>query len=400
MAHLPDYPEAIDSSCNWSWPTMTSEPIDLDEAVGRTLAEPIVADRDLPPFNRAAMDGYAFRIDDLQNTSALRLAGKIAAGDSSSPNIPSGFCVGIATGAPVPDSLDTVIPHEWTDRGDPVHMQRRPDRGHAIHRQGSDAIRNQELVPAGCLIGATEAGLAATVGQSNLQVYRQPTIAVLSSGNEVVSVDTTPEPHQIRNSNLPMISSLLKSMGGRIISASWLADDHDGTMNAVSKAVREADLVVTIGGISAGDRDMIRTAVDSLDGELILSGAAIQPGRPIRIAAMQTEQRTTPVVSLPGNPISALATACLFAWPIMNKLLGGDGTLPWTEGLLAQPAQRHPSRRRFRPVQRTPDGRLSVPHWQGSGDLAHAAGTIGLVDLASGNEDLPENTMVRWLPWP
>jgi molybdopterin molybdotransferase len=400
MTPLPDYPEAINSSCDWPWSTVSTELVELDQAMGRTLAEPLHADRDLPPFNRAAMDGYAFRIEDLESTTALPLAGMIAAGDSSSPLIPAGFCIGIATGAPVPDSLDTVIPHEWTDRGDPVHIQRRPDRGHAIHRQGSDATRNQQLVDSGSLIGATEIGLAATVGRSTLTVHRQPTVAVLSSGNEVVSVETTPEPHQIRNSNLPMITSLMKAMGCRVLSASWIADDLDATTQALSSAIEDADLVVTIGGISAGDRDMIRTAIDSLDGRLLLSGAAIQPGRPVRIAAMQTEDRTTPVVSLPGNPVSALATGCLFAWPVIRRLLGGDGTLPWTDGLLAQTTPRHPTRRRFRPVRRTEDGRLSVPSWQGSGDLAHAADTIGLVDLAPGPDDLPADTTVRWLPWP
>ncbi|MCH2152432.1 MAG: molybdopterin molybdotransferase MoeA [Phycisphaerales bacterium] len=400
MSPLPDYLEAINACCNWPWANMDSEQVDLTDAMGRTLVEPIVADRDLPPFNRAAMDGYAVRLEDLQSTSALPLAGMIAAGDSSSPVIPPGYCTSIATGAPVPDQLDTVIPHEWTDRGDPVHIQRTPERGHAIHRQGSDALRNQELVAAGCILGAPEIGLAATVGHSSLQVRRQPTVAILSSGNEVVSVDTTPEPHQIRNSNLPMVSSLMNAMGARTIAASWLADDLEATMEALSRSIHEADLVVTIGGISAGDRDMIRTAIDSVKGEVILAGAAIQPGRPIRMAAMQKPNGTTPVVSLPGNPVSALATACLFAWPIVSRLLGGDGSLPWTEGILAEPTQRHAVRRRFRPVQRTTDGRLAVPHWQGSGDLAHAANTIGLVDLACGEQDLPVNTTVRWLPWP
>ena len=139
MAALPDYPDAFQSIRTGPWRTSPIETVGLAEAPGRVLAEPLLADRDLPPFDRSAMDGYAVRSKDLEEADSLPSAGFIAAGDSDPPEVPSGYCVGIATGAPVPPQLDAVAPHEWTDRGDPVSFERKPETGNAIHHRGSDA---------------------------------------------------------------------------------------------------------------------------------------------------------------------------------------------------------------------------------------------------------------------
>ncbi|MAT80975.1 MAG: molybdopterin molybdenumtransferase MoeA [Phycisphaerae bacterium] len=395
MAALPDYPDAFQSIRTGPWRTSPIETVGLAEAPGRVLAEPLLADRDLPPFDRSAMDGYAVRSKDLEEADSLPSAGFIAAGDSDPPEVPSGYCVGIATGAPVPPQLDAVAPHEWTDRGDPVSFERKPETGNAIHHRGSDASAGDELVSSGTRMGPVEIGLAATVGTRSIPVYRRPTIMLLSSGDEVVAIDVKPGPSQIRNSNLPMIAHLLERMGGDVIDEQWLPDDVALTRRTLETC--EADMIITIGGISAGDRDAFKEAIDSLQTTMLLKGAAIQPGRPIQVAAINGNR---PLISLPGNPVSALATACLFAWPILRMMQGLTPDLPWSRGVLSESAGRHRSRRRFRPVKRDGQGGLVVPHWQGSGDLSHATDTIGLADLAAGEQMIEEGTPVNWLPWP
>ncbi|MCH2161801.1 MAG: molybdopterin molybdotransferase MoeA [Phycisphaerales bacterium] len=398
MAHWPDYPEALAATLSASWQASATECIELKQASGRVLADPITADRDLPPFDRAAMDGYALSCGDLENSDALPCAGFISAGDADAPEVPEGWCVGIATGAPVPPGLDAVAPHEWTDRGDPVCFERKPVPGDSIHCRGSDAAQADTLVPSGTRLDAVAIGLAATVGASTVNVHRHPRVLVLSSGDEVVPIDTAPQPHQVRNSNLQMIAHLLTRMGADIIDARWLPDDVALAQEAISGT--EADVVVTIGGISEGKRDAFRDAIESLGAHVLIRGAAIQPGRPIQVASMDIEGTPRPILSLPGNPVSAVSTACLFAWPVLKSLQGDHSSLPWTTGILGSSAQRHRSRRRFRPATLDKNGRLHVPHWQGSGDLAHAQGTAGLIDIAPGQADLPADSTVRWLPWP
>lgn len=395
---LPDYPDALKQALAGPWRTTRVESVDLQRVCGRVIAEPILADRDLPPFNRSAMDGYALRSEDLSKTDTLPCVGFIGAGDEDAQAVPSGSCVGIATGAPVPEGLDAVAPHEWTNRESPVQFEQAPAIGNAIHQQASDAHQGDELISPGTPMGIVEQGLAAMVGHIQCSVFQRPRVLILSSGDEVVPVDSTPAPHQIRNSNLMMISSLLTRMGAEVIDQRWLPDDVDQTIQALTQS--DADMTVTIGGISAGDRDAFRDAIKALDPTILLKGAAIQPGRPIQISAFGDVGHQRPLVSLPGNPVSALATACLFAWPILHILQGLPPTLPWTTARLGSEAHRHRTRRRFRPATRDAKGQLHVPHWHGSGDLAHAGATVGLVNLDAGDPPLPEGQQVPWLPWP
>ncbi|MDG2423176.1 MAG: molybdopterin molybdotransferase MoeA [Phycisphaerales bacterium] len=395
MGTHPDYPEALERILAGPWAASSIESVKIAEASGRVLGEGLCADRDLPPFDRSAMDGYALRTEDLAEADSLPSAGFIAAGDPNCPDIPPGYCIGIATGAAVPCELDAVVPHEWTNRGSPVCFDRKPQAGHSIHRRGSDAKQGDELVPAGTRLSAVEIGLAATIGQMSIPVHKRPSVMLLSSGDEVVPIESTPEPNQIRNSNLSMIQGLLTRMGADVIEQQWLPDDVSLTRETLTGS--DADMIITIGGISAGDRDAFRDAINDLDTTILLKGASIQPGRPIQVATIGDHR---PLISLPGNPVSALATACLFAWPLIRMLQGAGPGLPWTKGLLAQKATPHPSRRRFRPVTRNEQGQLVVPHWQGSGDLSHATGTIGLVDIAAGEGPVAKGTEVDWLPWP
>ena len=398
MPPLPDYPEALEAATSPSWLRTPVIQTALQDARDHVLAEPLMADRDLPPFNRSAMDGYAIRHKDLSTNTPVPCTGFVSAGSKVDLDTPEGACIRIATGAPVPADLDTVIPHELSDRGSPVTFTTMVEHGNAIHRRGSDAGAGDVLCPAGITLRPVELGLAAMTGRTSLSVHQPARIAIVSSGDEIVPVESLPEDHQIRNSNLTMIRNLVQRMGGVVTSTCWVPDEYEQTMEAVT--IDDVDMVITIGGISAGERDAFRDPIESIATISPVRGVAMQPGRPVWITGTGDEGCLRPIISLPGNPVSALSTCCLFVWPIMRLLHGMSAELPWTIGKLGSETQRNRRRRRFRPACLDSDGMLKVPEWQGSGDLAHAARSTGLIDIEAGIEPVPAGTLVRWLPWP
>ncbi len=380
----------------------TDETIDATlRALGRVLSHPIIADRELPPFHRAMMDGYALRAADVAPGRASPVVGEIPAGAAGDVHVPPGACVKIATGAPLPADCDTVIQHELSDRCDPVRFTVGAiEQGHAVHPRGADARQGDQLIAAGTIICPHHLGIAASVGVGSINVRSQPRTCVLTSGDEVVASDTPTaaiHPHQIRNSNSVMIRALLSRMGAETSSAPHLPDEAAPTIDAVRQAIADHDLVVTVGGVSAGERDHFPAAFDACGIEHMLTGAAIQPGRPIVVGRSPAG---TVVVALPGNPVSALACACLFIWPIVRAMLGLEPTLPWRAVELASEVKPNPHRRAFRPAILQHDGRVIVPAWAGSGDLAHTAPTHGLVELPIQRESVPAGTSLRFLNWP
>lgn len=402
MSDAPDYSEALQLVLPHVTPLDREDTVPLHDADGRVLSESIHADRDLPPFNRSAMDGYAMRQTDLASGRPLPCHGHLAAGCSADIDVPEGTCIAIATGAPVPDALDLVVPHERSDRGDrrgePVRFDSIDiEVGHAIHPRAADAARGDVLVAPGTRLHADHLGLAATTGCTSLRVRSRPTVAVLTTGDEVVPIDTTPAPHQIRNGNAPMLQALVSRMGGACMSHRHLPDDPDAVLHAIDAGLGAADMVVTVGGISAGDRDFIPGQLAALSVEPLLRGAAIQPGKPIRVGRSPSGRF---VVSLPGNPVSVLATACLILWPILDRLAGGDGQLPWRTVTLTEPMKPNARRFQFRPARLDPDGTATVPSWAGSGDLAHVAVTDGLLALPRQAEPVPAGNTLEFLPWP
>jgi molybdopterin molybdotransferase len=401
---LPDYAHALTQALRAleGRGDVCVESMAVGDCVDRVLAEPIIADRDLPPFNRAMMDGYALRSDDLDRGRPMLVVGEVPAGVAAVVNVPRDACVKIGTGAPLPAECDSVIPHEMSDRGNPVrfsidHVQ----RGSAVHPHGADAKAGDVLVGAGTVINAHHLGIAAAVGARTLRVRAKPHAWVLTSGDEVVSPDgdAAPLPHQIRNSNGVMVAALLRRFGALPLGASHVHDQREATVTAVCEALARSDLLVTVGGVSAGERDHFPAAFDSCSVHQFLAGASIQPGRPI-VVGRAASARQTIVIALPGNPVSALACACLFIWPIVRGMLGLLPALPWREVELALEVNPNPHRRAFRPAIVEDDGRAVVPSWAGSGDLAHTAPTHGLVELPVQSETVPAGARLRFLPWP
>lgn len=402
MTPLPDYEEALRQALTGIDPIGATETLPAAEAVGRVLAAPIVADRDLPSFHRAQLDGYAMRARDLGRTESFPVVASIAAGSPANVKVPPGQCVAIATGAPLPDDADTVIGHEQSDRGDPVRFTVSGlQAGHAVHPRGADAVTGDTLVAAGTILGPRHLGIAAAVGADRLDVVRRPRVVLLTSGDEVVAAGAPVATHQIRNSNGPMITALVRCIGGEPVEHRHVADDRKETTEAVAAALDAADLLITVGGISAGDRDHFPDALGTNGVTLSLRGAAIQPGRPVMVG--RTAGGTV-TLGLPGNPVSALACTCLFGWPITRVLLGIDARLPWRRVELAEPVKPNAHRRAYRPailVANDMDGEhVRVPAWAGSGDLAHTAPTDGLLELPVQPGPVAAATSLRFLPWP
>lgn len=405
MNALPDYAVALQHALGAIDQSVRDrariEEVSLESAAGRVLVEPVFADRDLPPFNRAMMDGYALRAADYVAGQAFCVVGEVAAGTSPMISVPTGACVKIATGAPLPDECDSVVQHEASDRGDPVRFSLdQVEPGLAVHPRAADARRGDVLVPAGTLLASHHLGVAAAVGTTSLHVRARPRVLVLTSGDEVMP-PSTPfadlQPHQIRNSNGLMVADLLLRVGAKTVETNHLPDQRDATIDAVRRAIKRFDLIITIGGVSAGERDHFPGAFDACGVRRFLAGAAIQPGRPIVVGRAENGSL---VIALPGNPVSALACACLFAWPIVRAMLGLPASLPWRTVELAEAVKPNAHRRAFRPAIVRDDGRAVVPSWAGSGDLAHTVATHGLIELPVQMERVPVGTRLSFLPWP
>ncbi len=377
-----------------------TEEASLAEASGRVLRQAIIADRELPPFNRAQMDGYALRGAELRIDSPMPVVARIHAGMEWHDPVPAGACVAIATGAPVPAGLDTVIEHERSDRGNPVRFSSAVAAGASIHRRGSDARAGATLVPAGAVLAPAHIALAATVGSETLCVGVRPRVSILTSGDEIRTAGTSESialaAHLVRDSNGPMLDAMIRAFGAEVVARRHLPDDQAETAGALAQAIAGSDVVVTTGGISAGERDYLPRALAAGGATFLVRRVRLQPGGPLTVARMPGGAL---VLGLPGNPVSTLVCAHLFLWPLVLRLLGSAAALPWRDGLLGQPTRANPKRQAYRPARVASDGTIVVPSWEGSGDLVHTAATQGIVELPLVEGDVAAGTRLRLLPW-
>ena len=394
MSDRPVYQDALHTTLESINPLEERVQVNLIEAIDLVLAASIHTDRDLPPFNRSAMDGYAFRASSWRQTMPVHAM--ITAGQRYEDDTPADACVEIATGAAVPELLDVVVPHEHTDRGNPVTFEftDAPPIGDCIHARASDAAKGDVVVHAGTVMGAVEVGLAALVGATTVEVHRRPRVAIFTSGDEVVNDGVTPGPHQIRNSNGPMVEATVERCGGDVVHRSNLLDTRNTVHSAIEVILPEVDLIVTTGGISAGRADYIPDALESLGCRWLVSGVRMQPGKPVRTGRIDD----VAIVCLPGNPVAVAACSTLFLAPVIRQLLGKHAPPRWRMVTLSTDTRGNTKRAAFRLAMSQGDDTARVPTWQGSGDLAHASGTQGLVELPT-QATIPAGTVVPMTSW-
>ncbi len=295
--------------------------VPLADALGFCLAEEVRADRDLPPADRSARDGYAVRHDDLSRLPcALRVVGEVAAGSPRRPRVGPGVCARILTGANLPPGADTVIMVEQTEEHDGMVIIKAPEASgaHVLHR-GEDARKGTTLLSRGTRIGAAQIGVCAAVGKAEVKVHRPPRITVLCTGSELRGVDDHVRPHEIRNSNGPALCAALAQWGFPGVRFRVVADDRAALLAALRRALARHDVVLFTGGVSAGAYDFVPDAVVAAGATIRFHKLRMRPGKPSLYATAPGNRH---IFGLPGNPLSVFTSFHEFALPALQRLAG------------------------------------------------------------------------------
>lgn len=297
-----------------------SETLSCATAWRRTLAEDVIARLDVPPFDNSAMDGYALRHEDAGQR--LPVAQRVAAGVEPQP-LGAGTCARIFTGAPLPPEADCVVMQEKVERvGDEAFIPAPVVAGNNIRPRGSDVQAGSVLLKRGHRLDAAALGHLASQGITEVAVRRRPRVALLTSGDEIIEPGQPLRPGQIYNSNRPMLSALLESFGAELHFMAAMPDDLDGTRALLALAAEQADLVVTTGGVSVGEEDHVKAAIETI-GQLDIWRLALKPGKPLTAGRLVvSDGREVRAVGLPGNPVSSFVAAWLFLRPLLGALLG------------------------------------------------------------------------------
>ena len=382
---------------------------ELLDGAGQVLAEPVNADRNIPPFPRATRDGYAVRAADLtQLPATLKVIGEIKAGAETGLRLEAGQAVSIMTGAAAPPGADAVVMVEYTaQEGDKVEITRAIQPGENIVPPGSEAKRGDRILPPGVRLDHVGIAAAASVGRSRLLVYSKPKVAVLSTGDEVVDIDVPPTAHQIRNSNTYSLAAQIQAAGGVPVLLPVAPDEAERLRELMIEGL-EADLLLLTGGVSMGKYDLVEQVLSELQAEFFFTGALIQPGRPVvfgRVACTSTSNPPTlqPAhryfLGLPGNPISTMVTFELFARPILEALAGmTPRKLVFLHARSKSEIKAKPGLKRFLPATLSGEfehAEVELVRWQGSGDTTALARADCYVVVPPDRERIPAGD---WVP--
>lgn len=371
-----------------------TETVVVTAALGRVLAAPQTSIITVPPLDNSAMDGYAVRVADVVTTGLkLQVSQRIPAGAVGEPLQP-GTAARIFTGAPVPPGADAVLMQEYCHtEGDAVVINALPQPGENIRRAGEDIESGAQILAAGTRIGAAEMGLAASVGLAELPVFRRLKVACFFTGNELVTPGTSLQPGQIYNSNRYTLIGLVNALGCELIDLGIVPDSLEATEAALAGAASVADVVITSGGVSVGEADYVKTAVEKL-GRIEMWKVAMKPGKPLVYGRVNEAD----FIGLPGNPVSAFVTFCLFVRPFLLQRMGARDVLYRAFPVKADFAWIKPgARREFLRARLQENGRAAIYPNQSSGVLTSCAWADGLVDLEIGQTVQPGD-WIRFIP--
>lgn len=381
-------------------PPPQSETVSLLGSLGRVLAEAVAADRDFPPFSRATRDGYAVRAADLEKVPArLSVIGQIRAGGSFSGSVKAGQAVEIMTGAAVPDGADAVVMVEHTSAaGDEVDVRRGVASGENVVPAGAEARAGDVLLQPGTRIRPAQIALLAAVGKANINVYRKPQVAVLSTGDELVDVSEAPGQNQIRNSNSYSLCAQVTQAGGEPLQLPVAPDEERKITTLAQAGLESAELLLLSGGVSMGKFDLVEQVLSRLGAQFFFTGALIQPGRPIVFGEIRKNSRPIPFFGLPGNPVSVMTTFDLFVRPVLEALSGAaPSRTPATAARLKRSLKTKTGLTRFLPAilgGGLYDPEVEVVPWQGSGDLFAASRANCYLVLSPDREMIEAGDMV------
>jgi molybdopterin molybdotransferase len=345
-------------------PAMGRERVHIGDALGRVLAEDVVSPRQIPPWANSAMDGYAVRARDIahsseENPATLRIIEEIQAGFESAKTIGPGEAIRIMTGAPIPKGADAVVMVELTERDndDEVRILKSVPEGEAVRRPGEDVETGEKIFSAGSRLGPASIAMLAGVGRPQVYVVQRARVAILSTGDELVELGQELGPGQIFNSNSYALAAQVREAGGEPL-VLGIARDDAGELEERLKDGLAADMVLTSGGVSVGDFDLVKSTLGDLGNEMHFWRVRMKPGKPMAFGTLQGR----PVFGLPGNPVSTMVSFELFVRPALMKMQGVAGLhRPRIAARLLHPLHKTPERRHYvRAVASFKDGEWTV----------------------------------------
>ena len=374
---------------------LPAEHVTVAGATGRILREPATAQVDLPPFPSSAMDGFAVRAS--ETPGELPIAYRVAAGVPPPGPLPPGAAAGISTGATVPAEADAVVPVEIVDdRGSHVVITDTAVVGQHVRPRGGDVSAGVTVVPAGSRLGAAQIGALAATGVAEVVCSIRPRVAVVATGSELRPAGAELAAGQIYESNRAMIAAVLARVNADVDVLPVVEDDADAHRQAIARGL-ESDVLVTSGGVSMGEHDLVRRVAADLGVREIFWGVAVKPGKPLSFGARDR----TLVFGLPGNPVSSLVGAMVFVTPALLALQGARNSLPrYASGITSTPLRRNPHRDEFVRAVRVDYGeavQLEPIVGQESHMIARAAAADALVHVPRGEGELEAGSLVRFL---
>ena len=387
--------EALDRLLAGASPVHETETVPTLQASGRVLSQSQRSRMNVPPMDNSAMDGYAVRTADVPRPGTrLKVAQRIAAGSVGEPLAP-GTAARIFTGAPVPAGSDAIVMQEdATAEGDEVVVKKVPARGDWVRLTGSDIPSGGEVLPSGIRLRPQDTGLAASVGIASLPVYRRVRLGLFFTGDELVMPGDPLPPGRIYNSNRFTLNGLAHTFGCDVRDYGIVPDYLDATRKVLRRAAEECDVIVTSGGVSVGEADFVKPAVEA-EGELLMWKIAMKPGRPLAFGKIGKAA----FIGLPGNPVSSFVTFLLFVRPFLLKTQGITDVRPHSIGARADFDWPEPdARREFLRVKWNARGGLDLYPTQDSAVLMSTAWADGLLDNPP-NQAIRPGDAVKFIPY-
>ena len=376
------------------------ERINLSDAYQRVLAEDVHALIDLPPFNRASMDGYAVQAQDTfgaseDNPIILNLIEKIRAGDSPSKEVQKGTCSEVGTGAPLPAGADAVVMVEVTDiQNDKVEIMEAVAPGTNRALQGSDIEKGQLLMEKGTLLTAANIGALSAVGLKEIPVFAKPIVAVISTGNELIKPEEELKHGKLYDINSESISNAVKSCGCTPLASTIVKDDYDSIKNRID-SYKDADVIITSGGTSAGAGDILRQVVEDM-GKILVHGISVKPGKPTLIGTLPDEGGNVVLFGLPGYPVSALMIFHGFVAPFLRGIAGVNEFMEKKESRSLKLGRRyHSARGRSHFVLVKIEGNIAHPILKDSGAITALAEADGYFEVPKNVEIMEKGEQVK-----
>lgn len=381
---------------------LDAEDVALTDGLTRVLAAPASAPIELPPFANSSMDGFALSTADARRatpTAPVRLpvSFEIPAGAQETRSLEPGTCARIMTGAPMPAGADAVIPFEEVEENaGSISLRAAVQSGACVRPAGQDISAGQQVLAAGTTLGAAQIGLLAAIGRHSISVVRRPRVAILSTGDELVAPGNRLLPGQIYNSNEPMLAAAVTEAGGMPIPLPSVRDDAD-RIEAAVRSAQGSDLMLTSGGASVGDFDYVKQALGA-SGEINFWRVRMRPGKPLIFGSIGE----TPLLGLPGNPTSAMATFEIFARPAIRRMLGAPTTRPIIQVVVDDTIENRGGRRTFaRVALRWCGGRFhaTLAGRQDSAMLLPLSAADGLLEIPESCEELVPGDAARMHVW-